>query len=589
MQKIESSRRIRCRTPDEAFHQIIRQHENALIETFVAAFAEAPAPDVWFTSSASRNVASEPITKNVVYLKFSEDFLSDRPGTTTTFLVSSPALAVALFQAAGVVAPPRWRLRRWLYRIELKARVLYRCGAFLAKIVKRKILARRRGLKCIGPSLAPTVVIRSWVTKGCLTAESGPRPYRYKDRNFGDLLGYLRSKGFRTVLLPMFFNLDTSEIEASWRLDQAGENVLVPELQVGFGECFRSVARALRLSGLKFENASFGGLDVSAVFREGHLRSHASPELLSLNLCYPALKTLSRRNIPVEAFYYPWENNAAEKPFLLAARQYFPEAEVIGFQHSVCYREQIAMKVLSAELASHPLPDRIVCSGRVYLDVLGELGFPRSKIELGANLRYPEVNACTLRGPLPHGPETVFAVLTFNESHTRELLVKLSRALKLVRKSRPGVRLLLKPHPLLDIKELRSFVESLECEPFEIVGGTVQEWIRRVSVVAMVGGSVSCLEALAAGVPLVRLSLATDFDFDCIWTQNRYDGFAYSQNDLVEGLLKGLSDSIVDETLSTTANEIKDEYFEPVTARSLEVFLPKTLRSSRPQAPLAEL
>ena len=89
----------------------------------------------------------------------------------------------------------------------------------------------------------------------------------------------------------------------------------------------------------------------------------------------------------------PLENNPPEKPFILAVREHYPHARLIGFQHTAWLKEQMGIVLLPEELPYHPLPEKIVCSGRRYLDILKSAGFPPDLLVPGPNLRYADVNS----------------------------------------------------------------------------------------------------------------------------------------------------------------------------------------------------
>ncbi len=103
------------------------------------------------------------------------------------------------------------------------------------------------------------------------------------------------------------------------------------------------------------------------------------------------LKRLKEMGYEIDAFYYPFENNAPEKQFILGCRKYFPNSQIIGFQHTTFFPNQLAYHLGSEEKDCHPLPDKIVCSGPIYVKLHNKAGFPSDILVAGPNLRFESV------------------------------------------------------------------------------------------------------------------------------------------------------------------------------------------------------
>ena len=90
----------------------------------------------------------------------------------------------------------------------------------------------------------------------------------------------------------------------------------------------------------------------------------------------------------------------------------------------------------------------------------------------------------------------------------------------------------------------------------------------------MTGGSVSSMETIAAGVPLVRVSLENNFDFDCLWDDYPVSPPASSPGEIRRHLGQALRASTEERMrLIRYGKEMVENYFEPVTPETLRVFL----------------
>ena len=87
-------------------------------------------------------------------------------------------------------------------------------------------------------------------------------------------------------------------------------------------------------------------------------------------LSFLLLKKMSDLGIRVKNFNYPFENNMQEKLFVLGCKSFFPNSEIIAYQHTAWYQDQLGMSIGKNEKNLHPTADKIICSGTKYLDIL---------------------------------------------------------------------------------------------------------------------------------------------------------------------------------------------------------------------------
>ena len=121
------------------------------------------------------------------------------------------------------------------------------------------------------------------------------------------------------------------------------------------------------------KNIKLETLDLTLLFREIQMQQGFTLDVLYL--CYPLLKRLKKLGVEIDRFYYPFENNVHEKLFILGCKEFFPDSEVIAYQHSAWYNNQLGMFLGDNEFEYHPIADKFICSGPIYLDVLKVLRF----------------------------------------------------------------------------------------------------------------------------------------------------------------------------------------------------------------------
>lgn len=554
------------------FHEILSGVQEEFLHLCHTINSQNKSDLLWDTQLASRNSASIPVLKNIVYLLCAEEIIRDA-GSRIILICDSPALARMLRDEAGrqgysclmMLSP--WDLLQ--QQVKLYMRLGWRGGSFLflafmqwiyVRFLKNKRITRGSGL--------PVYILRSWVTAGNVNEQG-----IYKDRNFGELPEYLRREGKDVWILPMFFNLDRSIFAQMKLMAESPNQFIFPEQHLSLMDLLKTFRDGIKSIFLNLEKCELRGQNVSPIIKEAHLAMSLPVQLLFLNSVKYLIDRLKLQGIIIERFIYPFENNPAEKSFILAARRCYPDAEIVGFQHTVWFKEQLGMYLHPEEVSYHPLPDRVVCSGQRYLDVLGSVGFPISILRSGPNLRYISVNQnvnSICRNSIENNQKSVLIILNFDYNQILELLDKVGKALQMVN---DDIKVFIKPHPINSVNVLEDFLRQVGFPEYKWVRGTVQEWIARVNVVIMSGGSVSNLETIVMGVPLLRVSLENNFNFDPLWDEYPLPSFSSSPEEITSFLKNAfqLSDS-ERESLIAFGEMIAEKYFEPLTPERLKTF-----------------
>ena len=256
----------------------------------------------------------------------------------------------------------------------LYSRLLMRACYFLAEGTARWFYGRFLGNPRIEKQgNQARFILRSWVTAGCVDEKGN-----YRDRNFGVLPDYLQKKGGEVWIIPMYFNLDRSILHQMKILTRCQWRFLFPEQYILLSDILRTLRDSLNVLSLDLNDCTFEGENVRHLVREAHLQTSLSTRLLALNTVKYAIRRMAEKGTRVDRFIYSFENTAPEKPFLIACRRYYPGVPVIGFQHTVWYKEQFCICMAPQEIPYHPMPDQIVVSGRRYLDILEKTGIPEA-------------------------------------------------------------------------------------------------------------------------------------------------------------------------------------------------------------------
>ncbi len=523
----------------------------------------------WGSHLASRNSASIPLLRHLVYLQFAKQILATKK-SRIVFICDSPALAYLIRNEAkknGFTCQTKINCLDllkpffiWIRLIKSTVYFLVRSSVLwlFAKFIKNPISRLEKGKE--------RYFIRTWLTAGCLNNQG-----IYTDRNFGVLIDYLYKNGKDVLILPMFFNLKRSILSQFIIIRKSRHHFILTEQLISYFDIIRAYIDGIKSFFIDISNIEFDGIDVSRLIKEVHLESCFYPELLSFNMSKYVIKKLKRSNVRIDRFIYPMENNVVEKSFILAAKRFYPTAEIIGFQHTVWYLEQLGMFLHPKELSCHPLPDKIVCSGKRYLDILQLAGFPKEIIQLGANLRFSvlppmKTNECCSKSQ----KKKILIVLNFDINQALDLLIKVNAALK----NLADFEIYIKVHPALNILQLKNSLKLISFPEYKSdILGTVQELASTMNVVIMSGGSVSNLEIISLGIPLLRVSMDNNFDFDPLWDKYPFSKLLSMPEEITWNLNKAFQINKEERTqLLEFGKKIQESYFEPITESKLRNF-----------------
>lgn len=554
---------------DETFQEI----KNSIVDVMARINKENNSLHWWSSQTASRNSASTPLIRNITYLFCARKILS---GTDEelVFIVDSKALACCIKAVAEETSCQviTWnRLKESIDVIRLLflsgARVLY----FFWQALQSRIAAFRLLKVLSAPKINNTkrIVIRSWITKDTFD-KSG----KFKDRNFGALPEWLRLQGYDVWILPMFFNLSMS-LKEVYALMRSKEHIfLIPDLYLRLSDYVSVLRNGIRIFKMKLTNVKLNGIDIAPLFNETLRKEGFILSLLTLNLCYPTLHRLSELGYEIDAFYYSFENNPPEKPFILGCRKFFPNSKVIAFQHTTFFPNQLAYHLAPGEYRYHPMPDKIVCSGKVYKKLFEEAGLPSGILSSGANLRFKAVHsngnsnnsACAtvkkLLLPLPGLSDYKLAF---------ELFYKVHNALS----GMDGYRIYIRTHPVLSRSVIIKFLNQIKMSSYEFADeGIIQDWLPEMYAVISAGVSITILEAVTMGVPVIRMIPDNTVYYDpFIWPDYPLKPVSAAseinkQLRLVDELKRNDN-----EIFKKIGKEVLTEYFTQPSEENMSVFL----------------
>ncbi len=175
----------------------------------------------------------------------------------------------------------------------------------------------------------------------------------YRERNFGVLPSFLEENAIDVWTLPMFFNLDRSIFTQLKLMAASSSRFVFPEQYLTLADFWKALFESVRGIRLELNGARFEGRDFSPVLREIHRVESFALGLIGLNMVTRLLERFHAAGVRIDRILYPIENNAPEKPLVLAARRFYPGARIMAFQHTVWYQSSWAwLSILSSKTPS---------------------------------------------------------------------------------------------------------------------------------------------------------------------------------------------------------------------------------------------
>jgi len=563
------SHKMDIRSLSGIFEETFKEIKESFLELMAKVNKENYSVEWWGGSIASKSTSATPLVLNITYLFCAKKILSESHKALIC-IIHSQALSDCI---ANIAKKLGYEVIRYGSRINEWSAIpiqWVRFGARIAYFLWKVWQTRRVAFKVLMPlhpkkgEAEKRVVIRSWITKGNFDKYG-----EFADRNFGSLPDWLRSKNYEVWCLPMFFNLPMKVREIYDLLKKQKQLFLIPQHYLKWPDYFGALSNSYRMFRKRIKKAEILNIDVSDIFNEVNTNAGFDREIY---LCYRTLKRLKERGFEIDGFYYPFEGNTPEKLFIMGCRKYFGNSKIIGFQHTAFYPNQLAFQLHPRERDYHPVPDKIICSGPIYLKLYKQAGFPSEMLAEGPNLRYNSVyiDAANVKCDA-RDKKAILLPLTYSYDLAFDLLVKVKDALK----DLSSYKVYIRSHPVLSRKVLQDFLRRIGMNNFGFAdSGAIHEWFRKCDAVLSSGASITIIEAVVTGTPVIRVRPDNFFFYDPFFWDN-YPLKPVDTASEIKAQLR-LLDKIMNDDKSLfveTGKDVLSGYFTKPSEDNLRVFL----------------
>lgn len=419
------------------------------------------------------------------------------------------------------------------------------------------------------------IILRTWVF-----ASHFDKDLNFKNAYLPGIGDWLKHRGFKVKNMPVTLvpgaglkSLVRSYKELAASMRKPGNEFLMPWDYLRPRDVFTSLRLCLGQIGLKIEGKAFGGWNVDALLRKEKRRFTLDSRGLGCMLYYLFFKRLAKSGMDIERIIYTFENMLTEKLFLLGAKEFYPGAKTIGFQHSVLYPLKLDMFMSEDEMKSAVMPDKIVCSGPGFREILVRESYPAFKLDTGPALRFAHVFERKKR-PADTGEKRVLMVCPGYQNELIELLFKTLSALR-----DDDVSVWVKPKPgmIVDaIMEEMTRLSGIDPVKIKMVSGPLSDLMEQADLMVTIASG-AIVDGIAAGIPVLRVKRESDLDLDPMdWLRydRERDFIAYNIEDIKKEVGRALSMSAAErERLVLYGRKFVEEFFSPITEDGMNVFL----------------
>jgi hypothetical protein len=368
-------------------------------------------------------------------------------------------------------------------------------GFFLANTVYRILVARRYGmgsLKVKGGK-GGTVLIHAWIDRRSFGPDG-----RFRDQWFLGLKDHLKKKGRNVVMVPYVLGM-VSYRDSIRRMKECGEQFLVPEAFLSITGTIRMALGTLAAVPKRRRYPKLDRIDVSDIMHDDARNDWMDKRPASSMMLREAVRNWRMAGLPVDSFIYPFENHTWEKVYCMALREFYPSAEITGYQHSIAPEMLLNYFFSKEETPVLPFPDRVITTGMTTERLFKRSGYSPKAVVRGGAIRFSYLTEPgSITRKVPRKP-VVLVAFSFSRNETIELYSKVKEALG----KAGGHIVVLKFHPDVPYDYVADDIGALP-ENFSVSDRPIRELLSESTCLVYTTSSAS-LEALYLGIPVLRV------------------------------------------------------------------------------------
>ena len=394
-----------------------------------------------------------------------------------------------------------------------------------------------------------------------------------KDRYYNGLWENL-SKDERslTYFVPTLTSIPSCDIISAYKeLRKSDKNYLIKEDYLKFGDLIFSILHSFRILFLKIKRVSFLGMDISPLIKEEILIFNGFRNAVEGLLNFRFAKALKNNRINLRLVINWFENQSEDKGWNAGFSQFYPNIHSIGYRGYITSDLYLCTLPSKCENINNVLPREIAVIGKELRDSTKEFD-STLKTKIVPALRFSHLWENNL--VIPSSKYfTIFFALPYSWVESNEIFQALINNLDYLINN--NFRIIVKPHPTMNIKYVKNMIVSNHSNIFSLVDESFIDCLSKSNMVIS-GMSGAVIESIVFGIPVVLLRNRRGITFNPIpkeipqgiWTM------CESSDEIIDLIQKYSSTS--DEQLQDykeLGKQVRENYFEPVTKESVYRFL----------------
>ena len=532
----------------------------------------------WLGQIAEKNPFVSPLFFHICYLKSIIDIVEHTPERNWLVVVESRGLRRALLSFAQESGWDAVEISQWSTDISaawhalkaiyygLLSRMALAKGWFSLRWSLRKLCGDEGVTTSALQDQQGTILIHSWLRDDSVSDEG-----EFVDHFFGVLPEKLRERGYdvRYFFLPDTVIARQSALNELLGLLADKGNLFPSHRYLKWVDLLAAIFLPVVICWLPRRVSRFGDWDIGHLLSEERWSQVWSSRTSASYLYYAFAKRLGRAGKSFYRVLGTFENHIWEKALNLGLHHYVVADQVVGFQHTSLNWNSNNWSPRSFELQSGVLPDRVVCTGSVWVDQLRRQGYP--SVILGGALRFGALPSALQESD--HIAEAPVIMVTSNAGE--HLTLEVLRQVYLAFGQDSSKEIWIKIHPHLELRtEVYEFVFDGEVPAhFHFVDEPIAALLSRVDLLIYSSTSV-CFEALARGIPVISIVPETFIDLDDL----RFFPHLLCAISSPESLRNKVSSLLTrtDQQKALWLEEVQQAVgtvFTPVTAATIEAFV----------------
>lgn len=332
----------------------------------------------------------------------------------------------------------------------------------------------------------------------------------------------------------------------------------------------KALKKLIRVRYSKKEPLVIRNIDVTAMVRHELLQTRIHPSAYKGMLNYYFARKLKAKINRLDLFIDWNENQPIDKGLVKGIRAFHPGTPIKGYQgYIVSTNFNFYIQPTDFEVENGVIPDEICVVGDGLKQRISEFS---NKINVVTAPAFRFQGVFMKYEKKTDGTKKIMVALPIGEKESYYIMAVVSKAHVLLGKEKP-FKILIKPHPVLNINKLRTTMGSMWCQDFQLIDGDFNELVSQMDL--LIGStSTTLLETLTRGIPVIVIGSQNGITQNPIpdSVDKRIWRVCYNQEELSNAVEQFLNISDKDQFLKIGEN-IRNEYFEPVTREGVRRFL----------------